>query len=228
MSNLGRFLKEEEIKKLLGEENEEEKDYSSLVNSILDLVLHSRLGSDPLSVPGENSSAGSLSVLVPAMLATVAGAGIVISVPVALMIIDLCTDLADTYDNWIDDESLNPDSPLYDFQSNIKKFNIIVGDIWNYNNPDFVIEKKGDSYNLSDIFTRRENGKLWNKCFGNALNFGLSEENRFVEENGDETFNFSKIIAFKDLSNKVRYLSDVLPKVLSMDTWHIVDRSDFD
>ena len=61
-----------------------------------------------------------------------------------------------------------------------------------------------------------------------ALNFGLSEEKRFVSQGEDGIGDFSKVIAFKDVSDNIRYLSDVLPKVLSIDTWHVTDRSDFD
>lgn len=223
--NLARLLKESEIKKLLADDTpEEEKDYSSIISSIISFISESRLGSDPLAVPDEGSSVGSLSLIVPAFLALLSSAGIIITVPLAIMAIDLLTDIADTYDNWLDDETINPDSPLYDFHQNLRKLNILVGDIWNYNNSDYYIDKKDGSYDLSDILKSERNSRLFNIVFGNALNYGLSEDKFCVKRKDDGTHDFSKIIAFQTPSGDIEYLSDVMPNVLSQDLWELIRR----
>ena len=219
MSNLGRFLKEEEIEKLLG--TDEEKDYSGLISSIVNFIHHSRLGLDPLAIPDESSGLGSLSVLVPAFLGLISGAGITLTVPLTIQALDLLTDLVDTYDNWLDDEVQNPDSPYYGLGGLIRKYNRILGDIWNYNNPDYSIDLKWDgAYNLSEIFTRAENGKLWNIFLGNALNFGHWGD-EVVEKREEETYNFKNLIKFhpgnrEDIN---LWLTKELMFLLNINTW---------
>lgn len=152
MANLGRHWTEEEIEKLkkaLLKEEVEGLDFASIISSIFSIAKGTlNLNSDDTSLaPVEN-----MSLALVALLSLVERAEHWIQIPAIL--IDLATDITDTYDNLMDDKMGDPDDPIYNFDDRIRKNNIFLGDILNYNLPpekEFVKTNDDGTHDFSKL-----------------------------------------------------------------------------